>query len=184
MNIPSKYRWPATLGLLVILGSLALSFVLIQIGNIAEENKELRSTAQTLQRQVEDLGGIPVVTPEPGPTGEAGPPGPKGDQGFPGPQGVPGPVGPQGPDGLTGVAGQVGPSGQNGTDGTSGADGQTGPQGPQGDSGPQGPAGERGPQGPAGQNGTDGRTPTHMTCTPTSGVGSSSWDCTVTDWED
>lgn len=164
--------------------SVALSFILIEVKRVSDENKELRTISGTLVHQLESIGQTPVVRPAPGETGPVGSPGPPGPVGPRGLTGQQGPVGPQGPDGQTGVSGQLGPagpSGEPGADGVSGADGtdgQTGPQGPAGETGPQGP---EGPSGPAGADGQDGRTPTRMTCTPEDLSGTQ--NCTVTEWE-
>lgn len=186
MRFLVKYKWPLLMATAVVIGTLVLSFVLIQVGRVADENKELRQTAELLQKQVEDLGAIPVAKPKPGPTGDTGPAGP------PGPPGPRGPSGGIGDQGMPGIPGQIGPAGipgQPGADGINGTDGQDGDRGPQGPAGQQGETGPQGPPGPAGADGTDGqpgadgRTPSQMTCTPTGGLGSDEWECTVTAYE-
>lgn len=186
MKFLMKYKWPLLMAAAVGIGSLVLSFVLIQVGNISDENKELRQTAEMLQRQVEDLGAVPVAKPKPGPTGDVGPAGPPGPPGPPGPRG---PFGGIGNQGIPGIPGQIGPAGipgqpgADGTDGQNGADGKPGPQGPAGDrgpAGPQGPQGERGPQGPPGE---DGRTPTAVRCPVIDGQVDGYVMCTVTSYE-
>lgn len=100
---------------------------------------------QVLAQQVRDLGGVPKVTPEPGPTGPAGSPGASGPQGPAGQNGRNGSTGSPGPAGPTGKTGAAGPAGTQGSPGTTGATGPQGPVGPQGD---QGPKGDTGPTGP------------------------------------
>lgn len=154
MKIVRKLKWPVLLIPLVVLVASLLSSLLIQVGKVAEENKKLRETSQTLQQQIEDMGGRPVVEVIPGEEGPRGKPGPPGR------------------------------NGQDGEPGPPGKDGKPGPQGPQGEQGPPGPQGERGPAGPPGPAGKDGRTPTEMVCTPPSDLASSDhWSCTVTEWK-
>lgn len=130
-----------------------------------------------------------VVVNEPGARGEVGPAGPPGRDGTDGKDGkdgqtVIGPPGPAGADGQT----VIGPPGEPGADGQTitgppGADGKDGQAGPPGPAGPPGADGSDGVDGQPGRDGADGRTPTQMTCTPTGGLGSDQWDCTVTAWE-
>lgn len=169
MKIVRKLKWPVLLIPLVVLVASLLSSLLIQVGKVAEENKKLRETSQTLQQQIEDMGGHPVVEAIPGEEGPRGKPGPPGRDGQDGERG------PRGPQGEPGEDGEPGPPGK---------DGKPGPQGPQGEQGPPGPQGERGPAGPPGPAGKDGRTPTEMVCTPPSDLASSDhWSCTVTEWK-
>lgn len=105
----------------------------------AELNAE---AANRLARQVDRLGGSPVVEP-PLPDVDAPIIGPRGPQG---PRGLPGVDGRDGKDGRAGSAGRDGQAGESIT-------GPPGPVGPPGESvvGPPGPAG------PAGQDGQDGQ---------------------------
>jgi len=90
MKIVRKLKWPVLLIPLVVLVASLLSSLLIQVGKVAEENKKLRETSQTLQQQIEDMGGHPVVEAIPGeegPRGKPGPPGRNGQDGERGPRG-------------------------------------------------------------------------------------------------
>jgi hypothetical protein len=168
----------------------AVAFVYLRSAHTASEVDQAQRAAQQnaaalaqANDRIAHLGGVPVSTPAPGPSG---PPGPKGEQG-------PGPSAEQidlavtsycsGHDGCTGTPTRaevasavtaycatgvcVGPSGSTGPSGAAGKngnDGQTGAQGP----GPTDDqvqaavvaycAAHSGCTGPAGRNGTDGST--------------------------
>lgn len=195
------------------MGVIGLAVVLFMFNGLGHRVNEAEDTARgnqkaltqaqkavgQLARQVERLGGEPVVQPsdlpdaEPvpgpqglpglrGPRGPRGPVGPQGERGFPGAQG---PVGSTGPRGLTGKRGAAGATGATGAQGAQGSQGEIGPAGPQGPpgergpAGPAGPAGDRGPagppgpqgeRGPAGADGTPGRGITSITCTDDRGA--------------
>lgn len=122
---------------------------------------EAKNAAKALARQVERLGGDPVVDPGniPGPTPVAGPegvPGRRGPRGFPGVPGIPGVPGDSGPRGLIGAPGATGAPGGPGDPGQQGAQGAPGADGGPGQQGPQGPPGDPGQQGPKGDPGADG----------------------------
>lgn len=107
---------------------------------------------EALARQVESLGGTPVVpsqstrpgeTPRPlyevipGPRGPVGPSGPSGSDGRT-PDPVPGPAGSNGAPGdtITGPPGPAGPAGKDGANGSDGKDSTVpGPPGPAGNDG-------------------------------------------------
>lgn len=140
--------------------------------NIRQELDQAKRDNKVLAQQVVALGGVPQVTPQPGPVGPTGSPGTNGVNGLngrngntgqPGPA-VTGPAGSQGPAGatVTGPPGVIGPSGAPGKDGKDGADGATGP------------AGKEGPP-PSRWSWTDSLGVTY-TCTQTSS-GSTTYDC-------
>lgn len=140
---------------------------------------EEEAAREALARQVESLGGTPVVpsqtrdgeTPRPpfvlipGPRGPAGPGGASGEDGRT-PDPVPGPAGRSGAPGDT-ITGPPGPAGPTGKDGTNGSDGKDGPQGP------AGPAGNDGRGIADAQCGDDGR----WTITYTDGTSSDGGQC-------
>lgn len=107
-----------------------------------------------LASQVRRLGGVPVVTPQPGAPGSPGSPGQQGQPGVTGPSGPPG-ASVTGPAGPKGDQGKEGPQGASGT---IGATGPPGPPGPQGEPGPAGQKGDAGEQGPKGDQGSPGPT--------------------------
>jgi uncharacterized membrane protein len=129
-----------------VIGVLVV-FISMQIHALGEQLRKAEEDSHVLAEQVERLGGTPLVSPAPIPTGERGP------AGQPGPRGEPGPSGPAGRDGSPG------PAGKPGKDGTPGRPGPTGPPGVQGSPGPQGEPGDTvtGPPGPKGGKGEDGK---------------------------
>lgn len=174
-----RRNWLVIAGVAVVAG-LAL-WVSILIGDLGEELRQSRQDSEILSEQVEKLGGVPLVSPSPGPPGERGPAGqtvvgPQGPQGLPGRAGKDGKdstiPGPRGERGVPGVA-VTGPPGEKGEPGVS----VTGPQGPKGgdgkdgadgkDSTVPGPKGDPGPTGPppSGWTYTDPLGRTHE-CTP------------------
>lgn len=119
------------------------------------------NAADRLARQVEGLGGTPVVEPSNlptpakstrGRTGATGQAGAAGSQGAAGPRG-PGPTRSQIAAALSAFCGAgkcVGPAGATGKDGKDGATGATGSQGATGPAGAPGATGGDGATGPAG----------------------------------
>ena len=126
-------NWPMLAGGAVV-AALAL-VVSLQIHAFGNQLRRAEDDRQVLSEQVEQLGGVPLVSPTAGPPGERGPQGPPG---VPGPQGVPGPPGPSGKPGKPGADGEPG-VGQQGAEGPPGPPGVRGEQGPPGDRGPAGP---------------------------------------------
>lgn len=120
-----------------------------------------------LATQVEDLGGVPVVTADPA----VSQPGPPGVGGVHGPTGAPGMPGPSGAPGAPGAPGQ------NGQTGGTGAQGDSGSTGAQGEPGPAGPQGPQGQPGVAGAQGVAGVGVSSVTCNETTGE----WVVTYTD---
>lgn len=165
-------------------GVVALLAVLVsmQVHAFGAQLRQAEDDRVVLSDQVERLGGVPLVSPSPGPPGQRGNPGP---QGSTGPQGMTGPVGSPGPRGPKGDPGQAGVPAVNGTPGKDGGQGPAGEQGPQGEQGERGEAGEPGPRGEQGQPGPRGETPaewtfTHLgvtyTCRPVE-AGSTTYRC-------
>ncbi len=155
------------------IASLVIAIVVAGAVTTASRISSQDRYINTLAQQVTDLGGQPVVKPDPGKPGVDGPPGPQGVRGPQGPQGAQGPRGIPGPIGKTGpppacaqlVNACLGPQGPAGKDSTT-----PGPQGPAGkDSvvpGPVGPKGSPGsdstvpgPQGEPGKPGADSTVP-------------------------
>lgn len=174
--------WPLPL-LVAVVFAAVLAALMVQIHAVQEQIAATERDNTVLADQVRQLGGIPAVTPHPGPPGERGDVGPQGPQG---PTGATGPPGPRGTDGKPGKDGLPGPTGPPGTQGLKG---DTGAKGEIGDAGPTGPPGERGPQGQQGEPGPRGEpgppssdwTFTHggitYTCRPKE-PGSTSFACT------
>jgi hypothetical protein len=131
-----------------VIGVLVV-FISIQIHALGEQLRKAEEDSHVLAEQVERMGGTPLVSPAPGPTGARGP------DGLPGPQGEPGPTGPAGRDGAPGPTGKPGRDGSPGPTGPPGAQGSPGPKGEPGDTvtGPPGPKGDKGEDG---KDGTDG----------------------------
>lgn len=127
--------------------AITLVFVVALVGwlcvKVVSQERDLRSEqarGDALARQVEDMGGTPVVGPtgaqgEPGGAGASGPPGSPGASGIPGRDGKDGSPGPSGPAGVPGSPGPSGAAGQNGADGQNGQDGQDGTDGADGKDG-------------------------------------------------
>ncbi|NAS22490.1 hypothetical protein GT755_12435 [Herbidospora sp. NEAU-GS84] len=139
-----RRNWPLVA---IILTFITLAwYVSSQIRSLADQLQQAEEDRVVLAQQVEQLGGVPRVTPPPGPQGEPGLPGAAGEPGQPGPRGS------AGPSGAPGQAGEPGPSGPSGPPGIQG------PSGPPGERGEPGPAGERGPQGERGEQGPRGET--------------------------
>jgi hypothetical protein len=153
-------------------------WVSIQVNALGERVRNAEDDRQVLVEQVQRLGGVPLVSPSPGPPGErgaVGPSGPPGPQGQPGPSGPPGPQGDDGDDGRNAVDGKDGAAGEPGTPGDTGPagpkgdPGETGPEGPRGEPGEPGPQGSPGPQGEPGPRGEPGPAPSSLTI-PIDGV--------------
>jgi hypothetical protein len=139
---------PAVL-LAAILAGLVV-WLVVEIRDVHDRLRQAQQDSRTLAQQVRDLGGVPKVTPQPGPTGASGPPGasvtgPPGRQGSsgrsatgpPGASGKPGasvtgPSGVAGSPGAVGPSGPAGPAGKDGADGHDGKDGSPGPTCPDG----------------------------------------------------
>ena len=128
---------PVALGVLF----LALTWwVNSALGDLGEQLRTARADNKVLTQQVRDLGGVPRVSPSPGPAGTPGSPGSPGVPGSPGASGRPGERGPGGSSGRPGASGAPGKDGQAGQPGASGAAGPPGEAGPRGEQGPPGPA--------------------------------------------
>jgi Collagen triple helix repeat (20 copies) len=154
--LPARRRGDLWFGLGVIGALAVLCWVVITMQQLAADLHDANQARDLLARQVQQLGGHPVVGP-PGTRGEpgafiTGPAGPRAEPGSTGPSGTPGrpgkdgAAGHDGDTGATGTDGQTGPTGPQGEQGPAGATGPQGEQGPRGDTGPEGP---RGPAGPA-----------------------------------
>jgi hypothetical protein len=96
---PRARRWLALLAVVAAASALAFAGIAAEVflreadlqtqvttlaGNakaLADNAKQNNAAAQTLADQVRKLGGTPVVSPPPGPTGAAGPAGPTGTAG-------------------------------------------------------------------------------------------------------
>lgn len=169
--------WPLPLAVAVVFAAV-LAGLMLQIHGLREQMLTAERNSRVLADQVERMGGVPLVSPSPGPPGERGddglqgPPGQPGPSGRPGRDGSPGPTGPPGRQGVRGEAGQPGAT-------------VTGPPGPQGGQGSPGPHGSPGPQGEQGPRGEQGPPPagwtfTHLgvtyTCSPVES-GSTTYRC-------
>jgi Collagen triple helix repeat (20 copies) len=121
-----------------------VGWLVVEIRDVHDRLRQAQQDSRTLAQQVRDLGGVPKVTPQPGPTGAAGSPG------------APGQPGSSGSSGSNGRAGQNGASGKSGAAGASGAPGASGAAGVKGDTGPSGDKGDTGEQGPKGDQGDPG----------------------------
>jgi len=149
-----------------VLMALVVLFVLgvnWQIHELGEQLKKSQNDGVILAEQVRLLGGVPAVTPQPGPTGERGEPGEQGQPGTPGRAPTQAEISaavsaflranpptpgrpPTMSEILTAVtqylrenpppAGPAGEPGQNGADGQDGAPGQDGQDGQDGEPGP------------------------------------------------
>jgi hypothetical protein len=142
----------------------------VQIHALGEQLRQAQEDSHVLADQVERMGGTPLVSPAPGPTGARGPVGPTGPQGEPGPQGTAGSDGEPGPSGRPGKDGAPGPAGTPGAQGSPGPKGEpgetvTGPPGPRGEKGADGKDGHAGPKGEQGEPGPRGPAPTGWTFT-------------------
>lgn len=152
---PRKPRlWPLPL-LVAVVFAAVLAALMVQIHAVQEQIAATERDNAVLADQVRQLGGVPAVTPHPGPPGERGDIGPQGPQGPPGASGMPGPRGADGKPGKDGQDGSPGPPGPSGPPGATvtGPSGPPGPKGEQGDEGPQGSPGLRGEEGPRGPEG-------------------------------
>ena len=130
----------------VLLATILLVLVfwlVLEIRDVHDRLRQAQRDSQTLAQQVRDLGGVPKVTPQPGPSGAPGQPGRSGQPGS------------NGRAGQSGANGQPGKSGQSGAPGAVGA---SGPPGAKGDTGSKGDAGEQGPKGDQGDPGSPGPT--------------------------
>ncbi|MFF5842103.1 collagen-like protein [Streptomyces massasporeus] len=184
-----RWRAPRAEWLGILTGLLALGLLVALAVMVVDLSQDLRTehaARDALARQVEDLGGTPVVGP-PGTRGEpgdsvTGPPGPSGEEGDSGPTGPPGPSGSPGPRGKDGSDG-ASATGAPGADGSPGAAGPPGPQGEPGPPGADGERGEKGEQGPAGSppsSWTFTYRGVTYTCTP-NGSGSTAYSCEPTE---
>jgi hypothetical protein len=151
---PRWWHGALALALLAVLASL--SWVLASLAVERHKAEKLDRQVSVLADQVRRLGGVPAVSPEPGPSGSPGTAGAPGAPGSPGAAGSPGASGASGASGAPGKAGPTGPAGASGQPGRDGSDGATGPQGPAGPQGPKGDPGEPGPSGPPGPACPDG----------------------------
>ncbi|MBN6054502.1 collagen-like protein, partial [Nonomuraea sp. RK-328] len=178
--------WPLPLGVAVVFAAV-LAGLMAQIQGVRTDLDAAVRDREVLSDQVERLGGVPLVSPSPGPRGERGPAGPAGAT-VVGPRGLPGPTGPAGRDGKDGKDGAQGPQGVAGSPGPRGEPGATvtGPPGPRGEAGKDGQDGKDGAVGPKGDKGDPGPPPSSWTftvagityqCTPTE-TGSTTYTCT------
>lgn len=155
---PPRFRWRDAAVIVCLLAAMTLAaYGIAQVARVSSDLDQARTDVSVLSGQVRQLGGVPSVTPQPGPQGTPGSPGPTGPSGPPGPTG---PRGEPGRSGDNGTSGSAGTSGQPGTDGTPGSPGPKGDAGPQGEPGPEGatgPQGEKGPQGETGEQGPPSR---------------------------
>jgi len=164
----------------IALGILAL-VVSVQINSFGAQLRKAEDDRHVLVDQVERLGGVPLVSPTPGPRGERGEPGAPGPRGDPGPAGPPGSPGSDGEDGADGKDGSTGQRGDPGpaVTGPPGLKGDPGTPGPRGEQGAKGEPGSRGEPGPAGPP-PSGWTFTWLgvtyTCRPTE-QGSTTYQC-------
>lgn len=139
-------KWHRLIYAALILGSLLVVILLFR--GLTEQVNIANRDVDQLARQVQSLGGEPVVDPEAPPEDEPVLiPGPPGEDGLPGLPGL---------DGLDGADGKDGRNGQDGADSTT-----VGPRGPRGETGLScvddlGLAACRGPQGPVGATGAPG----------------------------
>ena len=195
---PSRHRaWWLPLAAAVAFAAL-MAAGMAAIGDVRSQLRQAESDGRVLAEQVRQMGGVPKVSPSPGPQGERGPTGPAGQtvmgpRGLTGPSGPPGPagrdgkpgkdgaVGLQGVPGLKGdpgatVTGPPGAKGEPGADGKDGQDGKDGSAGPKGEQGDPGPRGETGPA-PSGWTFTYLGLP--YRCTPDE-AGSTSYTCKPT----
>lgn len=140
-----------------LLVAFGFGVMYLQQQSVASRLRKAESDSQVLAQQVRDLGGVPKVTPQPGPTGAAGSPG------VPGRPGRSGQSGSNGRPGQNGAAGEPGKTGASGSPGASGAPGVKGDTGPKGDTGTQGPKGDQGEPGSPGPTCPDGYHTTHTT---------------------
>ncbi|MFI6296695.1 hypothetical protein ACIBEJ_34255 [Nonomuraea sp. NPDC050790] len=154
--------------------------LMVQVNGLGDRLRRAETDRDLLVEQVEKLGGVPLVSPSPGPRGEQGPTGPAGQTvvGPRGPTGSPGPSGPPGRDGKDGASGPVGTSGSPGPQGEPGAT-VTGPAGPKGEPGEPGPRGESGPTGPPPASWTFTHLGLTFTCRPVE-PGSATYRCDPT----
>lgn len=132
--------------------ALAFGALSVAVHVNAEQLGQLRSDAEELSDQVEDMGGTPRATPAPPPL--SGQDGEDGRDGTRGPRGLPGSDGDDGEDGRDGTPGA------DGGDGEDGSRGQQGERGEQGERGARGETGAKGDRGEQGQQGEPGRPPT------------------------
>lgn len=165
-RLRERPSWRHGLLALALLGGLVmLAWGLATIAAQSAKNQQLdqrnarqEQQIQVLADQVRKLGGVPAVSPLPGPPGSQGPsgaPGSPGASGRPGQSGPPGSRGPAGPPstgkpGTSGAPGATGAPGASGAPGKDGKDGAQGPPGPRGETGPPGPPGPPGPACPSG----------------------------------
>lgn len=157
-DLPRRPRWwPLPLAVALVFAGI-LAALMLQIHDMRAQMLTAEHNSEVLADQVEELGGVPRVSPS------AGPPGQRGDVG---PQGPPGPSGPPGPRGADGKPGKDGTPGATGPPGVQGPKGDTGVKGEPGEAvtGPPGPPGERGPQGEPGPRGRPGPPPEGWTFT-------------------
>jgi Collagen triple helix repeat (20 copies) len=173
LRIARRNAIPA--GLLLILVGVLVGIGL-EVASIRQQLSTAKHNSAVLAQQVRDLGGVPKVSPQPGPPGVSG---------SPGSAGQPGQNGRNGSNGSPGTAGATGKQGSTGVKGPPGPAGATGVEGPPGPSGPAGPVGPAGKDGKDGADGKDGSAPTGWTftylgvtyaCTPDS-AGATTYSC-------
>jgi hypothetical protein len=109
----ARHGLPAVLLALVFL--VLVVWLALAIRDVHDRLRQAQQDNQTLAQQVRDLGGVPAVTPQPGPTGAPGSPGAPGLPGQNGRAGQPGSSGRPGRSGAAGRPGKTGPSGAAGT---------------------------------------------------------------------
>lgn len=165
---PRPRSWPLALTAAVLLAAM-MTAGMVTISDVREQIRSGERDRAVLSEQVENLGGVPLVSPSAGPAGERGQ---KGEPGPPGPTGSPGreptkaeisaavsaylrenppPRGrpPTMQEIMTAVAGYLAknppPAGEKGEKGERGEPGPTGPAGKNGTDGIPGPPGSPGP---------------------------------------
>jgi hypothetical protein len=138
-----------------LLVTFGFGVMYVQQQSVGSRLRKAEADNRVLAQQVRDLGGIPKVSPQPGP---AGSPGASGSPGAPGASGAPGRTGPSGKPGRTGASGSPGKTGPSGAPGNPGAVGPSGPPGPAGKDGKDGADGKDGSPGPVGPSGPPGPT--------------------------
>jgi hypothetical protein len=159
----SVARRNAIAALLILAFVLLAIWLAFEVAGVRDRLTEAERTNQILAQQVRELGGVPKVSPTPGPTGPAGSPGAQGQPGSSGQNGRNGSPGSVGPSGAKGSPGQAGASGAPGAAGAPGPAGPAGPKGDQGPQGDQGPKGDTGSPGPACPSGYHLKTETVVT---------------------
>lgn len=149
-----------------VLVAVGFGVMYLQQQSVGARLRQAESDSQVLAQQVRDMGGVPKVSPQPGPTGAPGSPGVPGQ---PGRSGQAGSAGRPGQDGASGEPGKTGASGAPGAPGAPGAKGDVGPKGDKGDPGERGPKGDQGDPGPPGPTCPNGYHATPTTVVTASG---------------